>query len=80
MTEARLKELNEMSGCLEHLQEIIKAMNDENRPHVNITIAVHDYDMSYDEMLIKGYPDFERAFGEFIKAYFWGLQKAFDEA
>lgn len=80
MTEARLMKLKEMFGCLEHLKDIRKALNDENKPHINVTIAVHDYDMSYDEMLIKGFPDFEEAFKQFIEHYYSELQKAFDAA
>lgn len=80
MTEAKLRQLNEMSGCLEHLQEILKAMNGANHPHFDITIAVHDCDMSYDEMVIKQYPEFEQAFKQFLDHYYAELKKTFDAA
>lgn len=80
MTEARLKQLNEMSGCMGHLQEILKAMNEDNHPHFEVTIAVHDLDMSYDEMNIKMYPDFEQVFKQFLEHYYAELKKSFDAA
>ena len=80
MTKARLTELTEMSNCLDHLHEILKAMNAENHPHFDITIAVHDDDMSYDETVLKRYPGFEKAFKQFVEHYYTELKKSFDEA
>lgn len=80
MTKEKLIKLKEMFSCMEHLKEISKALNDENKPHINVTIAVHDDDMSYDEMLIKAFPDFEEAFRNFIDEYYDKLGQAFDNA
>lgn len=80
MTEAKLIKLKEMFGCISHLKEIRKALNDENKPHINVTIAVHDEDMSYDEMLVKSFPDFKEEFSKFISTQLRRLQQSFDEA
>ena len=80
MTEAKLIKLKEMFGCLEHLRMIGKHMNDPERQHFDVAIVVRDYDNIYDEMLLKGFPDFEQAFKEFAGAYYLALKKEFDEA
>lgn len=80
MTEVKLAKLNEMSGCLEHLQEILKVLNVENHPHFDISISVHDLDMTYDAMVLKRYPDFEDAFRQFVEHYYSELKKSFDAA
>jgi hypothetical protein len=55
-------------------------MDEKNRPHFDVTIAVHDDDMSYDEMNVKRCPDFEQGLKQFLEHYYSELKKAFDAA
>lgn len=80
MTEAKLIKLKEMFVCMEHLREIGTYMNDPNHQHFDVSIVVHDADNTYEEMLLKGFPEFEQAFKEFAGTYYLALKKAFDEA
>lgn len=80
MTEAKLIKLKEMHSCLEHLKKVREALNSDNKPHLDVAIVIRDYDMDYDDMIVKGFPDFEEALRQFVEHYYAELKKAFDEA
>ena len=75
MTRDKLKQLNEMHICLSGLAAVTEALNN---PVTGIMIVTGYDDCVYSEMSVRRSPEFEQAFGDFIRSYYCNLQKAFD--
>ena len=77
MTKEKLKQLNEMDILLQGLAAVTDALN---KLHVDIAICTGCEDISYASMQVRRDPDFEQAFGDFIRSYYAKLQQEFDNA
>lgn len=77
MTEAKLKELQELNGCKNVLAKLMQHLDEE---HTEITIVAGCYDVEYAEMHVKMHPQFYEDFATFICQQWRKYKEAFDNA
>lgn len=88
MTEAKLKELQQMQACIKGLESVRMALNAaENDPCLEIRITATHAGNAYRAfedmpayMPVDVYEPFNEAFSEFISTQLCRLQQAFDAA
>lgn len=88
MTDARLRELQQMQTCLKGLKEVeavLKAAASNPLLDIRVTAqyvgnAYRSFEDMEANLLVSDYPDFEQAFTVFIERYYAMLQKRFDDA
>ena len=77
MTEARLKELQEINGCKNALQHILDHIDDKE---VEVAISVECYDMTYTTMYAQLHHEFFADFRRFLIQQRDKYKEAFDNA
>ncbi len=77
MTEARLRELQQINGCKNCLQEILENIDTKG---VEVTINVDHYDVQYASMHAQLHPEFFDDFKQFLAQQYAKYKEAFDNA
>lgn len=77
MTEAKLKELQEINGCKNCLKQILDHVDTKD---IEITIEVGHYDMSYATMHVQLHDKFFDEFVRFLRQQYSWYKEAFDNA
>lgn len=77
MTEAKLKELQQLNGCKNALQKILDHFDDKG---VEVLINVDCYDVQYAYMHTQLYPEFFQDFRRFLIQQRDKYKEAFDNA
>ena len=77
MTEEKLRELQALSACKNHLESIERHLD---KSGFEISIIVDNFDIRQAELQVRLYPEFCDAFKQFIRDQYAKYKEAFDNA